>query len=410
MPPDITIHSDTVAFAHPPSRAKTTIFIRRSERDPERVRIQFQLHLNPDITEESRAIEIFGDDLLVDYWTDISLESEQKQIVELINTLFVAEKTKHIVRRLPLTKLSDHEVQVCFGEIAERGASVFHRLFWELRELTQGVSAEQNEILREAIRSFLNRSEILCLEADLPLFPWAFLFANARYRTTDGAPDLRQFWGFRYEIQEQLLGTAKSIHLSATPSIAKAICDKLDSGNWHREESHPLNCCDHTSLITTANALGENLADFRDECFYIFAHAYQSSPLTPSTSFLMLNGESLTVDELSRIYRAPKFGLSPVVGFLNGCSTAPFREWNEKSIIGYLCLRGQNRLCCVGTTVDLPAAFGAEFAREFWRRFIGDKDPISAAILGARLAMLDKYNDPLGLMYSLYGRADTRCG
>jgi hypothetical protein len=411
MPPDIPVHTEVVAFAQPPSRQKTTIYFSTSPLHPGEVGVQFNLCLDPTIPEEAAAHANFGADPPVDYWADVDLETERERITALVNNLFVdGTTTAGIIRRLPLAPLGDKDVSTCFSKIAEYGASVYYRLFWELRKLDQGSDEKQNETLRQAIRSFLKRRQILCLAAEVPLFPWAFLFADVKYQSSGGAPDLRQFWGFRHEIQEQLRGTATSLHLSAKPKIAKAICSKLDSGNWHADPSHPLNTCSSTSSIATATDLGQRLANFQEEGLYIFAHAFQKSPPDAQSSYLRLNGDSLSVDELCRKYRAPNFGPDVVVGFLNGCSTAPPQLWNEASITGYLCLRGHNRLCCVATTANLPAAFGAEFAREFWQNFICKKDPISKALLDARVAMLDRYNNPLGLMFSLYGRADTQCG
>lgn len=389
------------------NRDKIYIDLFPESSNPNSIRIRIRFLLNPTVPEQAVAMEKFGNLLEVDCDVTENLSAERDQITGAINALFNNEKTLSIIRRSPLHKLTDDDVSLCFSEIAKYGAALYFRLFWELKSL-QGIGSTARPIAREAIRSAFLSPHVLCIQSPISLFPWNFLFLIPKYDAKDPL-DLKHFLGFRHEVQEQLDGTAATIDLHTSPSVVKAICTDLDKHQWHDHKSHALKKCCPLPAIVSAQEFGDKLGDFQDDCFYFFGHAFHADPPTPATSRLSLNHQDLTVDALGRIHNAPKYRRDLVVGFLNGCSTAPLHEWSDNSVVGFLCRRSDNRLCCVSTTTDLPAEFGAEFANEFWQRFIFDKLPISKALVDARLAMLGKYNNPLGLMYVLYGRADTHC-
>jgi hypothetical protein len=95
--------------------------------------------------------------------------------------------------------------------------------------------------------------------------------------------------------------------------------------------------------------------------------------------------------------------------FLNGCETTPLNVWNKNSLAGLLCLQGQCRVCCVTSFAEVPVAFGRRFGQLFWARFLAGAT-VGQALLGARRDLLDELNNPLGLLYTLFGRAEARLG
>ena len=78
-------------------------------------------------------------------------------------------------------------------------------------------------------------------------------------------------------------------------------------------------------------------------------------------------------------------------------------------IAGLLCLRSGGRVACVTSFAEVPIAFGRRFAQLFWGFFLAGTNA-GEALLHARTAMLDQYNNPVGLLYNLFGRVETRIG
>jgi hypothetical protein len=96
-----------------------------------------------------------------------------------------------------------------------------------------------------------------------------------------------------------------------------------------------------------------------------------------------------------------------VLAFLNGCATSPLNTWNGDSFAGFLCMKGGRRVACVTSFAEIPVAFGAALAQRFWAAFLDGKT-LGEALLGARRDLLAAYHHPLGLLYTVFGRVETR--
>ncbi len=92
--------------------------------------------------------------------------------------------------------------------------------------------------------------------------------------------------------------------------------------------------------------------------------------------------------------------------FHNACESAPVTAWDARTLPGILVRQHPGRVCLIGTTADVPATLAMEFAKEFWRRFIGGSTA-GQALLDARVWLLREYGNPFGLLYTLHGKADT---
>lgn len=399
------------SFAPPAHRRKLTIVINQTA-EPGTIDIQMTIPLDGTIPAEQKAT-VFGKKLDVQYTVRVNLAAEQELMTQAVNALFSDPATRAVILALPLRRMTAAEALQCFSKIAGYGASLYYRLFQRLDhdpdfKYPSSYAKSDWPILSDAIRSALSRPQVISMTSHIPLFPWNFLYHDETYSANKASLDLSRFWGFFHEVQDELPGMARRFELSSDPGVVTAICSILDDGKWHQTNDHPLNARDKRPIpVSTTDELGRQLADLPHECFYFFGHARHQNPPTPVTSTLELNSGTLSVHDLEQTYHAPKYHANPVVGFLNGCSTAPLQHWNNDSIVGYLSNRGDGRLCCIATTADVPAMFGAEFAVEFWKQFIENKREIGKSLLEARCEMLNRYNNALGLMYSLYGRADT---
>lgn len=358
----------------------------------------------------------------IEYTVSMAFKGEKQQLRSLIKGIYGKkdrENKDNILRSPNLVKLSIDKLNEILTPIAIVGASMFHRLFLDTSIKFQNLSSNLGQAIRTAIISAFNRANIISITIDNYdttntdigyLFPWSFLYDDISFDGSDRSKlDPKKFWGFKYELQTDIKHTTSAINLPPSPKILTAICPNVDTNHWHSATDHPFtNYSENIKTICSIGDLGTALANFQEDCFYFFGHAYHNNNSTPTQSWLKLLGQELTVDKLNRIYHAPHFEKEPVLGFFNGCDTTPLEEWNESTIVGFLCQRSDKRLCCITTVAEIPDVFAAEFAKHFWVEFLQNKTTIGTAILLARKKMLEDWNNPLGLLYSLFGYVDTK--
>jgi hypothetical protein len=61
----------------------------------------------------------------------------------------------------------------------------------------------------------------------------------------------------------------------------------------------------------------------------------------------------------------------------------------------------------IGTEVETPALFAAEFAKDFIRRFAAGGQPLGELLLDMRREYLEQKNNVMGLVYALYSSGDV---
>ena len=70
----------------------------------------------------------------------------------------------------------------------------------------------------------------------------------------------------------------------------------------------------------------------------------------------------------------------------------------------YLIAKGARGV--LGTEVDTPALFAAEFAQEFLKRFVAGGQALGGLLLDMRREYLAGKNNVMGLVYALYSSGD----
>lgn len=92
--------------------------------------------------------------------------------------------------------------------------------------------------------------------------------------------------------------------------------------------------------------------------------------------------------------------------FINGCSTSGFSPYVPSEFIEQF-IRGRKASAVIGAEVPVWEALATEVAKTFFDAFLSGKS--AGESLTARRALLAR-NNPLGLVYSLYGSADLKLG
>lgn len=96
---------------------------------------------------------------------------------------------------------------------------------------------------------------------------------------------------------------------------------------------------------------------------------------------------------------------APLV-YINACQSgelSPFMA--TEGLVPFFIRKGARGV--LGTEVDTPALFAAEFAKRFFARFVEGGITMGDLLLELRKEFLEKHNNVMGLLYSLYSSGDV---
>jgi len=91
--------------------------------------------------------------------------------------------------------------------------------------------------------------------------------------------------------------------------------------------------------------------------------------------------------------------------FLNACESAELSPYLYDGLMPYLVARGVRGM--IGTEVETPALFAAEFAKEFMRRFTAGNTTIGELLRDMRVEYAEQKNNIMGLVYALYSSGEV---
>jgi hypothetical protein len=152
-----------------------------------------------------------------------------------------------------------------------------------------------------------------------------------------------------------------------------------------------------------------NAADGPTQLIYFFCHAESELPGAgggvDASKFLLSDGEVLLRD-LKRNARmsGPALKNAPLV-FINACQSAKLSPYLYDGLVPYLIAKGVRGV--IGTEVDTPTMFAAEFAQQFLKRFTAGEETLGELLLKMRREYLEQKNNVMGLVYALYCSGDV---
>jgi hypothetical protein len=400
---------------------RTKVYVSLKQLAEQTLEVTLRLPLDDSYPPEAEAQQHFGIEdvvgthIAVKYTVEMNFDARRRNFDKQVGAIY-GDEQNGVLGREELERVGRRHLREMLAPLATLGANIFYHLFLDERNRLLSPHRRHAEIVRATIASVFSRPQLISIRMDLPngaksapLFPWGFLYDDPAFHESDLTKlDPGRFWGFRHQIQEEKDCTATRLNLPANPSVLTSICSHADRLQWHRQPKHSL--VRHNGNVTEASTVKEManaLANFTHDCFYFFGHAFQPDPPEQTQSYLKLRGEELTVDSLSRIYGAPRFSKEPVLAFLNGCRTSPLNVWDRESVAGFLCEAGGQSVCCVTTVASVPGSVAATFGCIFWEQFLLRKLRLGDALLRTRRTMLRKWNNPLGLLYTVFGNVDT---
>jgi hypothetical protein len=91
--------------------------------------------------------------------------------------------------------------------------------------------------------------------------------------------------------------------------------------------------------------------------------------------------------------------------FFNACGTAVFDPRGVGSFVTFFLQNGNRGF--IGTQTPVPDVFASHFCEPFYSQLL-EGETVGAALLAARRKMVERYRNPLGILYSHYGRPELR--
>jgi hypothetical protein len=399
----------------PPRDDKAVLQIDRLSPLKDRYRVFLTLALNSRYESEEQATKLYAPEdhrIDLDYIVSINLDAMRDEIHAQLQALYGPPDTdfSRSVRAERLVRIPDNVMRTAFSPVAAIGRSVFRQLFESMSRFDNHQLLD-TPFLKTVIASVLARPNILVVRSKVRLFPWTFLYDDPCFNSNNRSSfDPTGFWGFKHQIQEELQETAQRILIERPAELVAAVCPSVDPEFEHSQgpfaEKSSREHLIAVRWIEGAEELCAELSDFTADLLYFNGHAKQSLVPTKTTSQLLLGKVPLTVEQIEggaglRLHK------NPVLAFLNGCETAPLHKWDPNSFAGFLCFAGDHRVCCITTVAQIPIAFARSFGIEFWLVFLKG-NTVGAALRAARRTMLNMFANPLGLLYTVFGKVETR--
>lgn len=302
------------------------------------------------------------------------------------------------------------------------GTDLFEGLFF-----APGSGADANEmgrVLREKSRQGKLQIAII---AERFSFPWALLY-DRDYDPDHVEPE--GFWGFKHVIEyTPEFRTATPMNLTPEISVAgdleigfvvnTTIDDELHQKGLQVDVIKPqqeflrqlpgVKVSEYATKADLISLLRSTQPG--PQLLYFYCHAESALPSDPGgvdASQLILSDGPVTLKDLKRLAALSKTEESlqsaPLV-FINACESAELSPYFYDGLVPYLIAKGARGV--LGTEVNTPALFAAEFARLLLQRFAAGGQPIGELLLDLRREYLMDKNNVMGLVYALHSGAQV---
>ncbi|MDQ2995875.1 MAG: CHAT domain-containing protein [Chloroflexota bacterium] len=249
-------------------------------------------------------------------------------------------------------------------------------------------------------------------------FPWSLLYD----RDNPDDVDSNGFWGFKHIIeytpeftQTSLVNFDPTINVGDTMDIGFVCNNGIDTQfsrpivAGQREFLNALAGVSVKDYSTVADLVSLLLDTNAPPLIYVYCHAVSKFPSEDGgvdDSTLALTGGKTTLRELKRnaSTRRPVMSRAPLI-YVNACESAELSPYLYDGLVPYLLARGARGV--IGTEVETPALFAAEFAKDFIKRFAAGGQPLGELLLDMRREYLEQKNNVMGLVYALYSSGDV---
>ncbi len=298
-------------------------------------------------------------------------------------------------------------------KLATLGNFLYQRLFYNNRS---GADARGiGEFLRELSKERSLNIEIVTGNF---VFPWNLIYD----KNPNDDIDPEGFWGFKHIIEympefssPRLIQFMPEICVETDIILGFVYNENLNQrigNNVVDEQKAALKTLTKNDLLEYARredlfALLNN-PDTPEHILYFYCDAKSYLPHEnggiDSSKLILTDGDV----ELKDLYAhsptdQPPLNNAPLV-FLNACKSASMSPYIYHGLVPYLLNRGVRGV--IGTEIDTPAFFAAEFAQEFLKRFVAGGKQLGELLLEMRREYLFNNHNIMGLLYALHSSAE----
>lgn len=313
--------------------------------------------------------------------------------------------------------------QASLKTLVQLGAQMYRAIFF-------APNAGQDAKTMGTLLSKISQRQQLQIQvvAEQFIFPWTLLYDQKFDK--DNPPNEDGFWGFRHSIEylpefgnptitsfDPVIRASEALPMAA---IFNTTIDPEMEGKGFGANAviAPQREFFKTGLPNVQVAQYETTQDFYDllqnpetpPLIYIYCHAVSrmvGEKLGTSESHIALSDGNVTLDDID--FNAPVEGEPPMKNaplvFLNACQSAELDPQLYDGLVPRLLARGARGV--IGTEVDTPAFFAAEFARQFYTEFTKGGRPLGELMLDLRRHYLKEKRNLMGLVYALYSSGDV---
>lgn len=321
---------------------------------------------------------------------------------------------------MPDTMIAEAEHQKSLKTLARLGRRMWNNVF------QSGEGGADAEEMGQLIRSLSQQHELsIQVVANRFNFPWAMLYD----REEIDPPAAEGFWGFKHIVQYMPEFRRGKI-VSFSPKLMGAsgklpMAFVFDAGIDGQFNVSVVK--DQRSFIGGLSTVTAQEVESKDDLFdllggtgappliYFYCHAESMLPgeqgkdkpiFGVDASYVTVTkGGKVTLQDMKdeAPIGKPPFTSAPFV-FLNACQGAEMGSKQYDGLLPYFIARGARG--AIGTEVNTPVHFGAEFGRKFVEGFAKGDRAVGEVLLDLRKWYLTEQRNVCGLVYALHSSGD----
>ncbi|KPV50711.1 hypothetical protein SE17_25315 [Kouleothrix aurantiaca] len=351
-------------------------------------------------------------------YLDISTEAIADWVASARKTLYDVVHTQDAQGNLVYQNL-DTNVAPDVGldgmkKLAEAGALLYYNLFYNNN---RDDARAMGDLLTSLSRT---RQMHIQVVAERFFFPWSFLFDGDDDALAN--PTYDHFWGFKHVIEYlpeftagNLINFDPTITVGDTVDMAFVCNNTIDAQfgepvvQGQRDYFSTLPGISVQDYPNVADLVRLMRGPDSPPLIYFYCHAISKQTGEDGGvdfSRISLSDAKTTIAEMKLKTRSAveRLRQAPLV-FLNACESAELSPFLYDGWVPFLLSRGARGV--LGTEVETPAFFAAEFAKEFVRRFTAGDVALGELLRDLRVEYARDKHNIMGLLYALYSNGDV---
>lgn len=305
-----------------------------------------------------------------------------------------------------LSSLDTQVVGHTMRALAQAGNTLFQNLFSTGDAGLHEISGRLLAVMRSGPR-------VVAFHSDELLAPWWLIYTgDPEHAASEWAT--AGFWGYSHLIEHQFsrVRNSNAIYVDESgPRTSLNVDPRIDRRG--RQFVAPVRglltervgaCDERTEKLGLAVAMRAD--DFNDQLMYFGCHGH----VVPAGAngfqgeLRLSDDEPIRSDDIRAwLVKAP-IQSNPAI-LVNACRGGQIASPFYMTFARELLELGAN--CLVGPQVDVPIAFATEFAIRLLSEFLKPETRLGPLLQGLVREFMDRYQNPLGLSYSLYRGLDT---